>query len=124
MRNKLKLTTVASLLAGAAIGLLSPAANASGAWNRLESVTIESGTQVATIEFPGSWAGRPSCHNIGFPGFFAFDISTSKGKALLATAQAALLAGKQVMADGATTCTTVSTGITIETLTKLSLRAN
>jgi hypothetical protein len=124
MQNNFKLTTTVSLLAAAAIGLLSPAANATGAQDRLRSVTIESATQVASIEFPGSWAGRPACHAVFFPGHFAFDISTAKGKALLATAQAALLAGKEVVATGATTCTSVGGGVSFETLTKLTLNAD
>lgn len=122
MRNKLKTTTTRAFLVTAAIGLLSAAANATSRQDVLKSIMI-TGTQYAMIEFSGSWAGRPACHALFMPGHFAFDISTAKGRALLATAQAALLAGKEVVANGGTTCTSVGGGNNIETLTELTLRA-
>jgi hypothetical protein len=68
--------------------------------------------------------GRPSCHNPAFGNNWAFDISTAKGKALLATAQAALLSGKSVSVTGSNSCTAVSGSIQIETLTVLRVFRN
>lgn len=123
MRNKLKLIITRAFFIVAAIGLLSTAAHASSRQDVLRSIRVV-GTQYAQIEFSGSWAGRPACHAAFMPGHFAFDISTAKGRALLATAQAALLAGKEVTAIGGTTCTSSGGGYgNIETLTELTLHA-
>lgn len=119
MRNPI-IKTVGSLLAASAIGLLAPSANATGGTNTLMDITIE-GTQFARISLNGSAiGGRPSCHNSTYTVHYGFDISTAKGKAMLASAQAALLAGKTVSAIGGTSCTNLGS-VTLETLTSLTL---
>jgi len=125
MRNKLMLTIVGSILAVASILPLSLEAYATTGSNTVSSVTIEGGTQYARLTLDGGpFGGRPGCHNAAFGSDWAFDISTSKGKAMLASAQAAVLSGKRVSVSGGTTCTTVSGSIAIETLTKIQLFAN
>jgi hypothetical protein len=127
MQNKLTLKIVGSFLAAAAVIPISPEANAtSTASNTVFSVTIEGGTQYAQIMLDGGPynTGRPSCHNPALGSNWAFDISTSKGKALLATAQAALLSGKSVSVTGSNSCTTVSGTLQIETLTSLRVFRN
>jgi hypothetical protein len=125
MRSKLMLKIVGSILAAATTVPLSLEAHATSASNTVSSVTIESGTQYARITIDGGpFGGRPSCHNAAFGSDWAFDISTAKGKAMLASAQAALLSGKRVSVSGGTTCTNVSGAINIETLTKIQIFAN
>jgi hypothetical protein len=133
MRNKPTPRNTASVLAVAAIVALSaPASAASSANNTVMDIAIEFGTQVARIGLNGGpySSGRPTCHNVAYNSYWAFDISTAKGKALLATAQAALLSGKTVSVSGVTTGTTLCTNIAasgtinIETLGRLILFAN
>lgn len=124
MQNKLTLKIVGFFLAAATVVPISPEANAtSTASNTVFSVTIEGGTQYAQIMLDGGPynTGRPGCHNPALGSNWAFDISTAKGKALLATAQAALLSGKTVSVTGSNSCTTVSGTINIETLTNLRI---
>jgi hypothetical protein len=88
----------------------------------IKNVTIR-GANFAIVSILATPSGsRPSCHNGGFYDY-AFDLSTTKGKALLSTAQAAMLAGKNTTITGSSSCTTVSTsgGGTIETLSTLSV---
>jgi hypothetical protein len=127
MQNKLSLKLAASFLAAAAIVPISPEVGAtSTATNTVFSITVEGGTQYAQILIDGGPynSGRPSCHNPALASNWAFDISTAKGKAMLATAQAALLAGKSVSVTGSNSCTTVSGSIQIETLTALRIFRN
>jgi hypothetical protein len=132
MRNMMTLKAIGSLCAALAIGTFSPVARgASGGQGTMSSVIVENGTQVARIVLNGGPfnSGRPSCHNAFLGDTWAFDVSTAKGKALLATATAALLAGKTVAASGATTGTSLcmniaasgSTVINIEILQQLVL---
>jgi hypothetical protein len=128
MQNKLTLKLAGTFLAAAAVVPISSEVNAaSTASNTIYSVTIEGGTQYAQIMLDGGPynTGRPtSCHNPAFGSNWSFDISTAKGKALLATAQAALLSGKTVSVVGSDTCNTVSGSIKIENLTSLRIFRN
>jgi hypothetical protein len=124
MHNKLTLKIVGALLAAATIVPISPAANATSvASNTVTSITIEGGTQYAHIWMDGGpyASGRPSCHNVAYGSSWAFDISTAKGKALLATAQAALLSGKTLAVTGSNSCTAINSSINIETVTVLRI---
>jgi hypothetical protein len=127
MRNLLNLKTVASLLVATAVVTMNTGASASGSTNTLTDVGIEAGAQVARIGLSAVvGSGRPACHNVAFNGYYAFDISTVKGKAMLATAQAALLAGKRVSVTGGANCTNIAASgtINVETATVLILLAN
>jgi hypothetical protein len=109
------------LLAASAMALATPEAGASEAISRpLLEVTIE-GSNYARLSVSGSAiGGRPGCHTAGFTVHYAWDISTTKGKAMLSMAQAALLAGRRVNVTGTGTCT--NTGLNqIETLTILTI---
>jgi len=127
MRNPLALKSVASLLTAAAVVAMNTSASASSANNTLFDIGIEAGAQVARIGLNGgAQSNRPACHNVAYNSYWAFDISTAKGKALLATAQAALLAGKKVGVTGGTGCTNIAASgtINVETVTVLILLAN
>jgi hypothetical protein len=56
-------------------------------------------------------------------GYFAFDVSTSKGKALLSVLLSAYLAGKGVGVQGAGSCTNAG-AVTLETVSKVTLGAS
>jgi hypothetical protein len=110
----------ACTLAGV-LGLAS-AASASSATNTIFDITIE-GTNHARVFLAGSAiGGRPACHSSAYPSHYQWDISTSKGRAMLAALQGAQLAGKRVFLAGATTCTTALA--TIETLTSVTVWTN
>src|SRR6188768_62444 len=96
--------------------LAASVAKASSVSGVIKNVTIR-GTNYAVIMTASTVSGRPSCHN-GTIYDYAFDLSTTKGKALLSTAQAAMMSGKTVTitgGSGSTACTTVATGVSIET---------
>lgn len=127
MRNLLNLKTLASLLAAAVVVVTNTGASASSSANTLIDVGVEAGVSVARIGLSAVvGTGRPACHNAFYNAYYAFDISTAKGKAMLATAQAALLAGKRVSVNGGTTCTNIAASgtINVETATSLILLAN
>jgi hypothetical protein len=120
MKNRFSFKVLSPLLV-AAFATLSPAANATSTVNTLSDITID-GTNFARLAVNGpAIGGRPSCHVSTYSRHYAWDISTTKGKAMLATAQAALLAGKSVGVTGGSSCTTLVTGVTIETLTVLTI---
>ncbi len=114
-----------ALLAAAPFLGASSEARASTASNTIKEIAVE-GTQVARIRLNGSTiTGRPACHNAAYTTHYAFDISTAKGKALLSTLEAAMLAGKTVTVNYVSTgtCTTLagtgSSGDQLETLDSL-----
>lgn len=129
MRQKSVLNLLGSLLSAAALVLTSAAASASSGGNTIYMLSIR-GTQYAVIGLNGGpyTTGRPSCHDSsGFYGaHWAFDVSTSKGKAQLAVAQAALLSGKTVTVTGGTTCVNVASSgtLNIEVATELQINAS
>lgn len=123
MRNIVTFRILGSLLAFAATVGLSLTAYATSGTNTLSDITLE-GTQFARIALAGSAiGGRPACHNAAYIVHYGFDLSTAKGKALLATAQAAQLSGKRVTATGDGTCTNIG-AVTIETLQSLTIFTN
>jgi hypothetical protein len=128
MRNPLSFRIVSSLLAAAAIVASNTGASAAGTFNTVMEVGIEAGAQVARLGMNGGpfGTGRPGCHNVAYNSYWAFDISTAKGKAMLATAQAALLSGKRLNVFGGTGCTNIAASgtINVETVTSMILVAN
>jgi hypothetical protein len=126
MLSKMKFKVMGSfMMAAAALGV-TPSARASGGTGTVIDVIVENGTSFGRIRLSGAGitTGRPGCHNSAYTTHYGFDLSTSKGKALLSTATAALLAGKTVQAGGdGVNCTTVAPGLTIETLTYIILNA-
>ena len=96
-----------------------------GSWARdlVQDVTIETGEHFARIAVGAKsiTENRPACHDAAYGQHYGFDISTAKGKALLATATAALLAGKTVQLAGTGTCIPVRDGMVLEELATLSL---
>jgi hypothetical protein len=123
MMNKLTFRASVCVLAAVAILGASPSASATSGTNTLSDITLQ-GTQFARIALSGAAiGGRPGCHNAAYTVHYGFDISTAQGKALLATAQAALLSGKTISATGGASCTNLGS-VTIETLTALTLWAN
>lgn len=129
MRQKSVLSLLGSLFSAAALVLVSSAASASSANNTIYSLSIR-GTQYAVIGVIGGpyTTSRPACHDTS--GFYyahwAFDVSTAKGKAQLAVAQAALLSGKTVIVNGGTTCVNVASSgtLNIEVATELQINAS
>ena len=128
MRNPLSFRTFFSLLSAAAVVASNTGASAASTNNTVSDIGIEAGAQVARIGMNGGPFGtnRPMCHNVAWNSYWAFDISTAKGKAMLATAQAALLSGKRLSVSGAGTCTNIAaTGtINVETVQSMVLWAN
>jgi hypothetical protein len=122
MRNNF-ISKILGALFVMAICSLTSNVKASSGTNTIADLTIEQGTQYARIALQGpAIGGRPGCHHAAYTVHYAFDISTAKGRALLATAQAALLSGKQVTATGAgVSCTAVNLVVAIETLALLTL---
>lgn len=107
----------------AVVGLATSAANATQVTGKINSVFIY-GTNYAIVSAEALPSGRPSCHNSLRVYSYAFDISTTKGKALLSSVQAALLSGKPTSIIGGTTCTNVGNNENIETVQALELRSN
>ena len=109
------------------IAILAGASSAhAGSWARdtVQDVTIETGEHFARIAvgLKDITIGRPDCHDpSGYRQHYGFDISTPKGKALLATATAALLAGKTVQLAGTGTCIAVTETLMLEELATLTL---
>ncbi len=124
MRN---LKAIASLLVATAVVTMNTGASASSGGGNVTDVGIEAGAQVARVGLTNLvGTGRPACHNVAWNGYYAFDISTAKGKAMLATAQAALLSGKRIGITGGSSCTNIAASgtINVETATVLILWAN
>jgi hypothetical protein len=92
---------------------------------KVYSITIVGGnTGFVRLSITGSVsAGRPACHVPGLWTNYAFELSHSKGQAMLSTLQAALLAGRQISIVGGTNCTNVD-GTQLETITSLTLQSN
>jgi hypothetical protein len=102
----------------------------------VKSLAIELGSSVAviTLNATAKFGVTPTCQLTQFPITYGWDISTPKGKALLALAQAALLSGKKVIVAGAagsntcttragTTTTTTNPNSGYETLVSLEIKA-
>ena len=89
----------------------------------VQDVTIETGERFARIAVGtrNITLDRPACHNTEYGMHYGFDLSTPKGKALLATTTAALLAGKTVQLAGTGTCIAVRETLVLEELATLSL---
>jgi hypothetical protein len=112
-----RFVAVGSLMVGTS--LTPDVARASSVTGVVKNVTIK-GANYAVVMTAIPPSGRPGCHN-GGTYEYAFDISTSKGRALLSTAQAALLSGKTATIIGGSSCTTVATGSAVETVQTISL---
>ncbi len=124
---------ILSLVASISLFAAPQPAEASAVSNVLISdITIGDGTSVARVWFNGATKSgtTPTCHMSPYTTHYAFDISTHKGKAVLALLQSAFLAGRKVSVNGAgNSCTTV-TGTTssvtgantgVETLSNLTV---
>jgi hypothetical protein len=98
-------------------------AKASSHSGKITAVRVQ-GTNVAVLLTDGIPNPRPGCHNSLQVTAYAFDFSTSKGRALLSLAQAAVLSGKPVTITGGTTCTNVGGTENIETVQMLALNAS
>lgn len=85
----------------------------------LSNLTI-TGTNYALVGVNWPAGSRPGCHttNGNYLNRYAFDISTTKGRAMLEMLQAALLADKVIWLQGSTTCTNIGP-VTVETLTEV-----
>jgi hypothetical protein len=118
VNSKLKVFAIGCAVAAAA-SLGAGAAHASSVWDKITSVSV-TGTNFTVIIMGSAPSSRPGCHT-GPTQAYAFDISTTKGKALLSLAQAGYLSKNNTIATGGTTCTTVGTNV-IETLQSLELR--
>jgi hypothetical protein len=127
MLSKMKFKVMGSLMmAAVALGVAPSARASSGGSATVIDVVVENGSSFGRIRLSGAaiTTGRPGCHNQAYTTHYGFDLSTSKGKALLSTATAALLAGKTVQAGGdGLNCTLVAPGLAIETLTYIILNA-
>jgi hypothetical protein len=122
MFSKLKLLGFVCALA-AGVGLGPSDAKASSVSGKITSVRVQ-GTNIGIILTEVLPTGRPGCHDSLQVYAYAFDISTSKGRALLSLAQAALLSGKPTFVSGGSSCTNVGGTEDIETLQTLSINAS
>ena len=123
MLSGLNSKIVGACLVAAAICGFAPTASATVGNGTLLEVVIESGTSFARVRLSGAAiGGRPACHNAAYTTHYGFDISTPKGKALLSTATAAMLAGKTVSLGGVGTCTNLG-NVSLETLASLIVNA-
>ena len=103
MRGK-QLRAFVSILCLGAIGSVAVAAHATQVSNvRLVQIEV-TGTNVAVLTIDTSVPGRPACHFPLAEASYSFDVSTSKGKAMLQLAQGAFLANKKIYISGGTTC--------------------
>jgi hypothetical protein len=120
MRKHIAFKNLAAFLAIAATSSFTPAVNATSGTNTIADITIQ-GTQFARVALNGgAIGGRPSCHNSAYTVHYGLDLSTAKGKALMASLQAAQLAGKRVGASGDGTCINLGS-VTIELLQSLTV---
>jgi hypothetical protein len=119
MDSKIRLLGVIGAFA-AVIGICPGVARASSVSGKASQVQV-TGTSFVMITMDTTPSGsRPSCHNSLFTTHYAFDVSTSKGRALLSTAHAALLGGKSLTVSGGSTCTNTGT-VTLETIQALTI---
>lgn len=97
MRNKLL-----TILGG--LGLMLGASDATASdVNSATINTINVVNNFGVISMNGTITGsRASCHVTQFSNSWSIDITTSKGRAILSTATAALLAGKKISITGTT----------------------
>lgn len=123
-----KRQVLTSILAAATLLGIAPSADASSAaMVGLNYIQIDTGTNFAIIAILGTVSGtRPQCHQSGWNSEYAVDISTTKGKAILALAQAALLSSKLVVVGGSgSTGGCLNTGsASLEVLNKFSIVRN
>lgn len=114
------------LAAIAALAMLTFAGSAH-AWSSttgvLGDVTIE-GTNFARVAVGTTpiTAGRPAsgCHNAAYTTHYGFDISTTRGKAMLTAAISALLAGRSVTVAGSDSCVNLGT-VSLENATAITV---
>jgi hypothetical protein len=105
MFNKLKL--LGSCLAAFVMSTASQAGASVSSNVEVLSITIL--TDAVIISVTPAPTGRPACHQ-GSTSEYAFGITTSNGMAMLAQAQAALIAGKEITITGTATCSTTGGG--------------
>ncbi len=130
------ITSLCAILGFSALMAVAGKAHAYSAMNNVKivDITIEGTTtvRVAAGTTASRTGTRPACsdasYNAGYTIHYAFDISSPKGKALLAMLQSALLSGKSVTLNGPTasstgTCTALTggTGWALETLDSMTL---
>jgi len=101
--------------------LITSAANAAGGNGSILAISIRNGANHATVDFTGVTGSHPgTCFGVTYSApysQFGFDISTTKGKALLSLLESAFLAGKTIGFGGnGTSCITVETGVNVEIL--------
>ena len=113
-----KVKVLVAICAFIVVGVSSRGASASSTTAKVANIQV-TGTSFVILYVQGTVGNRPSCHS-GGNNEYAFDVSTNKGRALLSTAQAALLAGRYVSIFGGSSCTTVGAQ-PIETLQTLIL---
>lgn len=122
MHNTLSTKNLFALITAATVSLFANAASATGTTNVISDITVE-GSYYARVAMAGSpIGGRPACHNAAYTVHYQWDITTSKGKAMLSLAQAAQLAGKRVTVTGSGTC--VTGNASIEMLNSITLWTN
>lgn len=110
---------IGAVLSVAAVASVNPAvASASSVSSKVGSLQILGTSFVILNVEPIVSSGRPGCHNGLYVSSYALDVSTNKGRALLSTLQAALLANKTVHVTGGTSCTNTGS-ITLETVQEL-----
>lgn len=133
--NAHSIKSLCALLGFSALMAIAGKAHAYSAMSNVKivDITIEGTTtaRVAAGVVASRTGTRPTCSDASFTAgytvHYAFDISSAKGKALLATLQGALLSGKSVSINGSSfgtgTCTTLTggSGWTLETLDSLTL---
>jgi hypothetical protein len=107
------------------LGVLAGCVGLCASMNKVDAAYLNAGV-IAEVDFTGTnnyvtvtvnplgnsgiGGSRPSCHNNVYWNTWAFDISTSKGKAMLSGIMAAYLAGKQVAVNGnGTSCLDLTT---------------
>lgn len=109
---------IGAVLSVAAVTSIDPTvASATTVSSKVSSLQIL-GTSFVVLNVQPIVSGRPSCHNGFYVSSYALDVSTNKGRALLSTLQAALLANKTVHVTGGSTCTNTGS-ITLETVQEL-----
>ncbi|HKY37315.1 MAG TPA: hypothetical protein VJN18_15335 [Polyangiaceae bacterium] len=116
---------VTSMAAALLVGAFASGSSASvSAYEKIASLTVfRHGTNHVvvgmTTNIPA--AQRPTCHeDWDWERQYVFDVSTSKGKALLSLLMSAYLAGKSVTVAGTGSCVTVGTYV-LETVGEASL---
>ena len=121
---KRRFKSVRSFLALGALGLFVASPRTASAFRSGSGLTINQiGTgqvSVAWIWIPSGVTGTAPVGCSGQPNIFGINVATEKGRALFATATAAMAAGKKVSVTGAETCTG-GTGFLYQEIATLTL---